>query len=129
MRGGGYPVTMTDIVFIQGLRIDALIGVYPHERTAPRPLVFDIELHGDNRVPAASDALADALDYHAVSRRLAEFVGESRFNLVETLAEACAALLLREFGASGVRIRLTKPAAFDGADAVGVAIARGSLAA
>lgn len=120
---------MTDIVFIQGLRIDALIGVYPHERAAPRPLLFDIELHGDNRVPAASDALADALDYHAISLRLAEFVGQSRFNLVETLAEACAALLLHEFGAAGVRIRLTKPAAFDGADSVGVAIARGSVGA
>ena len=117
---------MTDIVFIQGLRIDALIGVYPHEREAPRPLVFDIELHGNNRIAASSDTLADATDYHAVSMRLAEFVGQSRFNLVETLAEQCAELVLREFGASGVRIRLTKPAAFDGADAVGVQIARGS---
>lgn len=118
---------MTDIVFIRGLRIEALIGVYPHERVAPRPLVFDIELHGDNRIAAASDALADALDYHAISTRLAEFVGQTRFNLVETLAEQCAALVLREFGASGVRLRLTKPAAFPGADAVGVSIARGSV--
>ena len=117
---------MTDIVFIQGLRIDALIGVYPHEREAPRPLLFDIELFGNNRIAASSDALADALDYHAVSRRLADFVGQSRFNLVETLAEQCAALVLREFGASGVRLRLTKPAAFDGTDAVGVQIVRGS---
>ena len=120
---------MTDIVFIQGLRIEALIGVYPHERAAPRPLLFDIELHGDNRVPAASDALADALDYHAISMRLAEFAGQTQCNLVETLAEQCAALILAEFGARGVRLRLTKPAAFNGADAVGVVIERGSLRA
>ena len=80
---------MTDIVFIQGLRIDGLIGVHAHERTARRPLVFDIELRVDTRVAAASDRLADALDYHAVSMRLVEFVGSSDFQLVETLAEAC----------------------------------------
>ena len=127
-RGGGYAVAMSDIVFIEGLRIDALIGVYPHEREARRPLLFDIELHGDSRAAARSDALADATDYHAVAMRLTEFVGQSRFNLVETLAEHCAELVMREFGAGGVRLRLTKPAAFDGADAVGVAIARGSCA-
>ena len=119
---------MTDIVFIQGLRIDALIGVYPHEREAPRPLMLDIELHGDNRIAAASDALADALDYHAISNRLAEFAGQTQFHLVETLAEQCAALVMREFGAAGVRLRLTKPAAVAGADGVGVSIARGSCA-
>ena len=120
---------MTDIVFIQGLRIEALIGVYPHERDAPRPLVIDIELHGDNRVPAASDALADALDYHAISMRLAEFAGQTQCNLVETLAEQCAALILGEFGAAGVRLRLSKPGAFDCADTVGVVIERGQVPA
>ena len=117
---------MTDIVFIQGLRIAGLIGVYAHERTARRPLVFDIEMRFDTRAAAASDQLADALDYHAVSMRLVEFAGESRFQLVETLAERCAALLLGEFGATGVRLKLAKPGAFEGADTVGVVIERGS---
>ena len=117
---------MTDIVFIQGLRIDGLIGVYAHERHARRPLVFDIELRFDTRIAALSDRLADALDYHAVSMRLVEFVGESDFQLVETLAERCATLLLAEFGATGVRLKLSKPGAFEGADTVGVLIERGS---
>ena len=119
---------MTDIVFIHGLRIDGLIGVYAHERTARRPLVFDIEMRFDTRVAAASDQLADALDYHAVSMRLVEFAGESSFQLVETLAECCAALLLAEFGATGVRLKLAKPGAFEGADTVGVLIERGEFA-
>lgn len=119
---------MTDIVFIQGLRIDGLIGVYAHERTARRPLVFDIEMRFDTRVAAASDQLAEALDYHAVSMRLVEFAGESSFQLVETLAERCAALLLSEFGATGVRLKLAKPGAFEGADTVGVVIERGNFA-
>ena len=117
---------MTDIVFIQGLRIDGLIGVYAHERTARRPLVFDIEMRFDTRAAAASDQLADALDYHAVSMRLVEFAGESRFQLVETLAERCAASLPGEFGATGVRLKLAKPGAFEGAATVGVVLARAS---
>ncbi|MFT4179147.1 MAG: dihydroneopterin aldolase [Thermomonas sp.] len=119
---------MQDTVFIEGLRIDALIGVHAHERHALRPLVFDIQMRFDNRIPALSDALADALDYHAVSMRLVEFVGQTRFNLVETLAEQCAALILGEFGAAGVRLKLSKPGAFEAADTVGVVIERGSFA-
>ena len=120
---------MSDIVFIEGLRVNALIGVYEHERHAPRPLVFDIQMRFDNRIPALSDSLADALDYHAVSTRLVEFISQTHFNLVETLAEQCAALILGEFGAAGVRLRLGKPGAFDGADTVGVVIERGQVPA
>ena len=120
---------MTDIVFIKGLCVDALIGVYAHERVARRPLLFDIEMRFDTRIAALSDQLADALDYHAVAMRLVEFASESSFQLVETLAERCAALLLAEFGATGVRLKLTKPGAFEGADSVGVVIERGSWGA
>ena len=119
---------MTDIVFIEGLRIDALIGVHAHERQAPRPLRLDLRMRFDNRVPALSDALADALDYEAVSLRLAAFAAGTGFNLVETLAEACEALVLEEFGARGVWLKLGKPGAVGIADTVGVEIVRGSFA-
>ena len=115
---------MTDIVFIEGLRIDGLIGVYAHERHARRPLVFDIELRFDTRIAALSDQLADALDYHAVSMRLVEFVGASDFQLVETLAERCAAIVIEEFGVQWLRLKLSKPGAVRGAQAVGVVIER-----
>ena len=52
----------------------------------------------DNRMPAASDAIDDTLNYKAVSKRLIEFVSQSDFGLVETLAERCAAIILDEFG-------------------------------
>ncbi|WP_240126474.1 dihydroneopterin aldolase [Thermomonas alba] len=120
---------MTDIVFIEGLRVDAVIGVHAHERLAPQPLRLDIRMQFDNRPAAASDALADALDYEAVSRRLAEYVADSRCALVETLAEGCAALILREFGARGVWLRLSKPQALAAAQAVGVEIERGRTCA
>ena len=119
---------MQDTVFIEGLQIDALIGVHDWERHAPRPLVFDLQLAFDNRVPAASDALADTLDYEAISQRLVDYAASTAFNLVETLAERCAALVLDEFGAAGVRLKLSKPGAVQAASTVGVTIERGNFA-
>ena len=115
---------MVDKVFIEGLEIEALIGIYDWERRIRQPLVFDLEMAFDNRKPAASDAIADTLDYKAVSKRLVAFVSESGFGLVETLAERCAELVLREFNVAHVRLKLSKPGAVRGARAVGVVIER-----
>lgn len=113
-----------DKVFIEGLEIEALIGIYDWERRIRQPLRFDLEMAFDNRRPAASDAIEDTLDYKAVSKRLIAFVSQSGFGLVETLAERCAALVLEEFGVAHVRLKLSKPGAVRGASAVGVIIER-----
>jgi dihydroneopterin aldolase len=118
-RGGGM-----DKVFIEGLEVEVLIGIYDWERRIRQPLVFDIEMAFDNRVPAASDAIGDTLDYKAVSKRIAAYAADSDFGLVETLAERCAAIVLEEFGVSEVRLRLSKPGAVRGARNVGVEIVR-----
>ena len=115
---------MTDKVFIEGLQIEALIGIYDWERRIRQPLRFDIEMAFDNRKPAASDAIEDTLDYKAVSKRLIAFVSASDYGLVEKLAERCAALILEEFGVEHVRLKLSKPGAVRGATAVGVIIER-----
>lgn len=114
-----------DKVFIEALEIETTIGIYDWERRIRQPLVFDVEMSFDNRVPAATDAVADTLDYKAVSRRLREFVAGTDFGLVETLAERCAELVQREFGVRWVRLKLSKPGAVRGARAVGVVIERG----
>ena len=113
-----------DHVFIEGLEIEALIGIYDWERRIRQPLVFDLEMAFDNRVPAASDDIADTLDYKAVSKRLIEYVSASDFGLVETLAERCAAIVLDEFNVSRVKLKLSKPGAVRGAKAVGVCLER-----
>jgi 2-amino-4-hydroxy-6-hydroxymethyldihydropteridine diphosphokinase len=113
-----------DKVFIEGLEIEALIGIYDWERRIRQPLRFDLEMSFDNRVPAASDAIADTLDYKAVSKRLIAFVSQSDFGLVETLAERCAEIVLREFNVAKVKLKLSKPGAVRGANAVGVIIKR-----
>ena len=116
---------MHDKVFIEGLEIEALIGIYDWERRIRQTLVFDIEMAFDNRIPAASDDIALTLNYKDVSKRLIDYVGQSGFGLVETLAERCAGLILSEFRVSHVRLKLSKPGAVRGARAVGVVIARG----
>ncbi|OHE84611.1 MAG: dihydroneopterin aldolase [Lysobacterales bacterium RIFOXYD1_FULL_69_11] len=113
-----------DHVFIEGLEIEALIGIYDWERRIRQPLVFDIEMAFDNRIPAASDAIGDTLNYKAVSKRVVQYVSESDFGLVETLAERVAAIILGEFGVQRVRLKLSKPGAVRGARAVGVMIER-----
>lgn len=114
-----------DIVFIEDLRIDAVIGIYDWERRVRQTLSFDIEMAFDNSVPAASDDIALTLNYKDVSKRLIDYVGASSFGLVETLAEQCAAIIREEFNVSWVRLKLSKPGAVRGAKSVGVRIERG----
>ena len=113
-----------DHVFIEGLEIEALIGIYDWERRIRQTLVFDLEMAFDNRVPAATDDIADTLNYKAVSKRLVEYVSQSDFGLVETLAERCAEIVLQEFKVERLRLKLSKPGAVRGARAVGVVIER-----
>ncbi len=116
-----------DIVFIEDLRIDAIIGIYDWERRVRQTLSFDIEMAFDNTVPAAADDIALTLNYKDVSKRLIDYVSTSSFGLVETLAERCAAIIREEFPVSWVRLKLSKPGAVRGAKAVGVRIERGRL--
>ncbi len=114
-----------DVVFIEGLNVEAVIGIYDWERRVRQPLVFDVEMAFDNRKPAATDCIGDTLDYKAVSKRLAEFASEQKFGLLETLAERCAELVQEEFGVAWLRLRVAKPGAVRGARSVGVVIERG----
>jgi dihydroneopterin aldolase len=114
-----------DHVFIEDLRIETIIGIYDWERTTRQVVALDVEMAFDNRKPAASDRIEDTLNYKAVSKRLIAFVEASQFELVETLAERCAAIIREEFGVGWLRLKLSKPGAVTGARAVGVVIERG----
>ena len=86
-----------DIIYLHDLRIDSVIGVFDWERRIRQTVILDLEMAADIRRAAASDKLADTLNYKAVAKRLIEFVGSSEFQLVETLAERVAELVLNEF--------------------------------
>ncbi len=115
-----------DIVFIRELRIETVIGIYDWEREIRQPVILDLEMGADIAHAAASDKIEDALNYKAVSKRLIEFVEASEFQLVETLAERCAAIVLEEFAVPWVRLTLNKIGAVSAARDVGVIIERGS---
>jgi len=113
-----------DRVFIEALEIECVIGIYEWERKIKQPIVLDIEMSFDNRKPAASDDIADTLDYKAISKRLIQFVSESSFGLVEALAEHCCRIIIDEFGVARVKLKLSKIGAVRGAKAVGVMLER-----
>lgn len=114
-----------DIIYLQDLRIDTIIGVYDWERRIRQTVILDLEMAADIRRAAATDRLEDTLNYKAVAKRLMDYVGHSEFQLVETLAERIAALVLQEFDVKWLRLRVNKQGAVRGARDVGVIIERG----
>jgi dihydroneopterin aldolase len=115
-----------DIVFINDLRIEAIIGIYDWERKVKQTISLDLEMGADIRRSAETDAIEDTLNYKAVAKRLIAFVGESEYQLVETLAEKVTKIVLTEFSVPWVKLTVHKPGAVRGSRDVGVIIERGS---
>ncbi len=114
-----------DIIYIKDLRIETVIGVYAWERQLKQTVVLDLDLGSDIRAAAQSDAVADTLNYKDVTKAVTAFVEASRYQLVESLAEGVAELILRDFRVPWLRLRLNKRGAVRGARDVGVIIERG----
>ena len=114
-----------DIIFLNDLKIETVIGIYDWEREIKQTVSINLEMAADIRRAAASDSIEDTLNYKAVAKRIIEFVGSSEFQLVETLAERIAGIVMTEFDVRWVRLRLNKPGAVRYASDVGVIIERG----
>lgn len=113
-----------DIVFIEALTIETVIGCLAWERRIKQKVVFDLEMFLDCSTTAKTDDLTYGIDYAAVCQRVMTFVEDSEFRLVETLAEQVAQIVLAEFPCERIKIRLRKPAAVPGTQSVGVIIER-----
>ena len=114
-----------DIIFLSELRVEAVIGIFDWERKIKQAVVFDIEMGADIKKAASSDHIDDTLNYKAVSKRVTEYVEASEFQLVETLAEKVAQLIMDEFNVPWLRLKLNKTGAIRGARGVGIIIERG----
>ena len=114
-----------DIVFIQDLQIETVIGIYDWERKIRQTVSLDIEMATDIKKAAESDNIEDALSYKDVAKRLIEFVENSEYELVESLAEEICRIIRDEFEVPWVRLTLHKPGAVRGSKSVGVIIERG----
>lgn len=115
-----------DIVYIRELEIRTIIGIYDWEREQQQIVSLDLEMGSDIAKAAATDTIENALDYKAVAKRLINFIENSEFYLVETMAEQVTEIVLKEFNVPWVKLRLGKPGAVTGSKDVGVIIERGS---
>ncbi|AEY02891.1 dihydroneopterin aldolase [Oceanimonas sp. GK1] len=113
-----------DKVFVQGLEVLTTIGVYEWEKGIRQKIRFDLEMGYDNRPAAAGDDIGCALDYATLSQKVTAYAEQNHVELVETMAEHIARLILTEFPVLSVKVRLTKPAAVPNAAGVGVEIER-----
>ncbi len=114
-----------DIVYINELRIDTIIGIFDWEREVRQTVSLDLEMAHDISKAAQTDDIQYALDYKKVAKRLIAFVSQSEFLLVETMAEQVAKIVMEEFGVSWVSLSVSKPGALRGAKDVGIRIERG----
>ena len=115
-----------DIIYLNELTIETVIGVFDWERKIKQNVIIDLEMGADIRKAAGTDSLDDTLNYKAVAKRLIQFVGESDFQLVETLAERIAEIVMTEFNVPWLRLRVNKKGAVRSAVDVGVIIERGT---
>ncbi len=114
-----------DIVYIRELEVETVIGIYDWEREIRQTVSLDLEMGTDINAAASTEDIDNTLNYKSVSDRLIDFISESEFLLVETMAQQIADIVMNEFGVRWLRLRLGKPGAVPTARDVGVIIERG----
>ena len=115
-----------DTIFLHGLKVECVIGIWEWERRITQTLIFDLDIGFDTTAAAQSGTIEDTLSYREVAKRVTTYAQETRANLVETLAQGVARILLEEFDAPWCKVRVNKRGAVTGATDVGVVIERGS---
>jgi len=115
-----------DIVYIRDLRIETIIGIYDWEREVKQTVSLNLEVAHDIRRAAKTDDIQYALNYKSIAKRLIDFVEQSEFMLVESMAEEVARIVLKEFSVPWLRLRVSKPGALRSSEDVGVLIERGN---
>ncbi|MGB5688621.1 MAG: dihydroneopterin aldolase [Woeseiaceae bacterium] len=114
-----------DKIFLHELKVETIIGIWEWERKIRQTVIIDLEMSADIAMAAATDDVADTLNYKSVAKRIQSFVADSSFQLVETLAERIAEIIRGEFGVAWVRVTVHKPGAIRGSRDVGIDIERG----
>ena len=113
-----------DKIFLRELEIEAVIGIWEWERRIKQKVSIDLEMGTDARRASGADRVDGTLNYRDVAKRLIDFVGASQFELVESLAEAVARIIVVEFEVPWIRVSVAKPGAIEGSRTVGIVIER-----
>lgn len=114
-----------DIIFLQDIKLDLIIGIYDWERKVPQTIQMDLEIALPHSRACESDQVGDTIDYAAVMARIEQTLKEKHFSLVEALAEHVARLIRNEFGAPWVKVTVAKLGMIRGVRRLGVSIERG----
>ncbi len=114
-----------DTIFLRDLEVEATIGIYEWEKRIRQKVRIDLEMSTDIAKAAATDAIEDTLNYKKIAKRITQFVQDSHYELVETLIEKVAEILLNEFQVPWLRLTISKPGAVRGSRDVGITIERG----
>ena len=131
----GWKAAAARRVFVRGLKVDAFIGVHPHEYEAPQPVVIDIDLVVASGAQARTivyapplregdPAVRDVVCYESLSNMVREILGGGHTDYVETLAERIADRCLEDDRVLEASIKVEKPKAIPGAESAGVEILR-----
>jgi dihydroneopterin aldolase len=113
-----------DRIFLRGLKVETVIGIFEWERRIRQTVSLDVELATDVRLAAREDSIDSALNYKRIAKRLITFIAQTQFQLVESLAEAVAKIVITEFSVPWARISVAKPGAIEGSREVGITIER-----
>ena len=113
-----------DIVYLHGIEVDCVIGVWDWEREITQRIRIDLEMGHDLSRAGDTDDLAHTLNYKEVSRQVADYCVERKAKLVEALAAGIAEILLETFQCEWCRVKINKTGAVRGAKDVGVIIER-----
>jgi dihydroneopterin aldolase len=118
------PDETLDLILIEGFRGSSVIGIHASELHRPQPIVIDLQAGIVRARACVTDRIGDTIDYGALRERLHRLLAEHRVQLLEAFAEAVADIVLGEFGARWVRVKVVKPNKFDDVSGVGVQIER-----
>ena len=113
-----------DVIFIEGFVGQTVIGIHDSELHRPQPIVVDVHAGMPRSKACDTDQIGDTIDYGVVRERLQALYREHKLTLLESFAETIAAMLIVDFGAAWVRVKVVKPRKFDDVEAVGVMIER-----
>jgi dihydroneopterin aldolase len=116
--------SQSDTIFLQDLKVETVVGIWDWERKIRQTVSIDIEMAADVVKAAETDNIEGTLNYKAVAKRVQQFVGDSEYQLIETLAEKLAETILSEFNIPWIQLRVSKPGAIRNARNVGVVIHR-----
>ncbi|MFA7257635.1 MAG: dihydroneopterin aldolase [Kiritimatiellales bacterium] len=113
-----------DRIYIRDLALRCIIGLYPEERTNKQDVIINVTMETDLRAAGKSDDLHDTVDYKAIKLAILDFVENSSFNLIESLADGIAAICLKDTKVQSATVTIDKPGALRFARSVAVEVTR-----